>query len=183
MCVPVFFFMAEGWQLPSTPCHVTDAGMRTRALSLLLKSGLSDTDSAKGLKARELEACIFKVTFAQRSSYTDKVLQLAHNFRVSSDVLFQYTPDVVVLLDDAALARGTDVETWWLTHQAELDHHRQLLHDEAKFEEMEQQQRSALTCNRCHSRSVAVQQQQIRSADEGMTVFCTCRKCGMRWKM
>jgi hypothetical protein len=177
VCASVFF-MAEGWQLPSTPCHVADVAMRVRALSLLAKSGLSVP-----VGARELEACIFKVTFAQRSSYTDKVLQLAHNFRVSGDVLFKYTPDVVVLLDDAALARGTDVETWWLTHQAELDHHRQLLHDEAKFEEMEQQQRSALTCNRCHSRSVAVQQQQIRSADEGMTVFCTCRKCGMRWKM
>lgn len=167
--------MSTFWQLPSTPCHVTDVDVRARALGLFKKSGVPN--------ARELEACIFKVTFAQRSSYTDKVLQLAHNVRVSNGAVLQYPVEVMVLLDDAALARGTAVEAWWLAHQAELDHHRQLLHDEAKFEEMEQEQRSALTCNRCHSRSVAVQQQQIRSADEGMTVFCTCRKCGMRWKM
>lgn len=165
--------------LVNTPCHVTDALVRVRALTLLMNTKVLTLQ-----QARQLEAEAFASTFAQRASYTDKVLQLAHNVRATGGELMRaFSADVLVLLDDAALARGTDVEAWWEAHEAQLRHHRQLLHDEAKFEEMEQQSSGTLTCNRCHSRSVTVQQQQIRSADEGMTVFCTCTKCGMRWKM
>jgi len=38
------------------------------------------------------------------------------------------------------------------------------------------------TCHKCKSTNVHYYQMQTRSADEPMTVFCNCRKCGKRWR-
>ena len=40
-----------------------------------------------------------------------------------------------------------------------------------------------LKCGRCKSTQVSVEQKQTRGADESMTVFVQCEKCGLRWKM
>ncbi|KAG7519982.1 transcription elongation factor A protein 2-like isoform X1 [Solea senegalensis] len=37
-------------------------------------------------------------------------------------------------------------------------------------------------CNKCHGKSCAYTQVQIRSADEPMTTFVLCNSCGNRWK-
>lgn len=41
----------------------------------------------------------------------------------------------------------------------------------------------ALRCSKCGSDCVSVQQKQTRSADEGMTIFCSCDGCGVQWRM
>jgi DNA-directed RNA polymerase subunit M/transcription elongation factor TFIIS len=41
----------------------------------------------------------------------------------------------------------------------------------------------ALVCRKCGGDNIAIQQKQTRSADEGMTVFCTCDNCGAQWRM
>jgi DNA-directed RNA polymerase subunit M/transcription elongation factor TFIIS len=41
----------------------------------------------------------------------------------------------------------------------------------------------ALRCRRCGNDRIAVQQKQTRSADEGMTIFCSCDTCGQQWRM
>lgn len=38
------------------------------------------------------------------------------------------------------------------------------------------------TCGKCRSKYTTYFQMQTRSADEPMTVFVTCKKCGNRWK-
>ncbi len=40
-----------------------------------------------------------------------------------------------------------------------------------------------IKCGRCKSTQVSVEQKQTRGADESMTVFVQCEKCGLRWKM
>jgi DNA-directed RNA polymerase subunit M/transcription elongation factor TFIIS len=40
-----------------------------------------------------------------------------------------------------------------------------------------------LKCNKCQSKEVDVEQKQTRSADEPMTLFALCTKCGTRWTM
>jgi DNA-directed RNA polymerase subunit M/transcription elongation factor TFIIS len=42
---------------------------------------------------------------------------------------------------------------------------------------------SFIACPKCRSNSVDTEQKQTRSADEPMTVFCKCRKCGKRFVM
>ena len=39
------------------------------------------------------------------------------------------------------------------------------------------------SCNRCGSDYVRCEQKQTRSADESMTIICTCSKCQLRWTM
>ena len=38
------------------------------------------------------------------------------------------------------------------------------------------------TCRKCKSKECSYYQLQTRSADEPMTTFVTCIKCGNRWK-
>jgi DNA-directed RNA polymerase subunit M/transcription elongation factor TFIIS len=157
---------------------MVDVAHRVRALQLLHAS----TD----LKAaRQLEADVYKLSITHHLDYNAKMLQLSYNLKMNGPALLtKYgSSGVLPLLDDAVLAEGTDVAQWWSAHEARLERQRQLLCEEAKFDEEEQSQSGSLICNRCHSRSIAVQQQQTRSADEGMTVYCTCRHCGLRWKM
>lgn len=158
---------------------------RTRAIRLLQKNiehGARDRDDAFAA-ARSLEENIYLLSIQQQVSYDRKVLEIAWNvLKNGSFLLDTYAPAVLVYLDSLKLAEHTDVAEWWARHNARIHDQRILFNEEAKFEEREQLS-SGLTCNRCHSRLIAIQQQQIRSADEGMTVFCTCKKCGMRWKM
>ena len=119
-----------------------------------------------------------------KMDYGQKIMQLSWNLRVNGVFLLaKYAPETLVRIDNTLLAETTEVETWWKEHTDKQNREKVLLNDEAKFDETEQLSNKGLTCNRCHSRLIAINQQQIRSADEGMTVFCTCKKCGMRWKM
>ena len=38
-------------------------------------------------------------------------------------------------------------------------------------------------CGRCRSRDIKFEMLQTRSADEPMSIFCTCERCGKRWRM
>jgi transcription elongation factor S-II len=40
----------------------------------------------------------------------------------------------------------------------------------------------AIICSKCKGSQVSIVQKQTRSADEPMTCFCTCKKCGHKWK-
>lgn len=134
--------------------------------------------------ARTIEESIYRITIMQKTEYERKVLQIAWNLLQNGQLLLRkYAPSTLVYLDNSLLAEDTPVEHWWTTHNKQIELEKVLLNEEAAFDETEQLANSGLTCNRCHSRLIAIQQQQIRSADEGMTVFCTCKKCGMRWKM
>lgn len=168
------------WKAPQST-DTFDVHQRVRAIDLLT----SIADLAF-IPALHVEEAAYRACTLQNTDYNAKMLQLAWSLKSNPTLLQHFAPDVLVLLDDQSLA-PEDVNDWWRQHNEQLQRQRQLLSEEAKFEETEQQQSTSangvLTCNRCHSRSIAVQQQQIRSADEGMTVFCTCNKCGMRWKM
>lgn len=41
----------------------------------------------------------------------------------------------------------------------------------------------AVICRKCGSSEVAIVLRQTRSADEGMSGFASCRRCGKRWKL
>lgn len=134
--------------------------------------------------ARDVEGAVFYAAYTRQCEYGSKLLQLAWNLKLRGpELLSVYSVHALPFLSDAVLAQGTPVEQWWDAHNARLETQQNMLYEEAKFEEGEQLNVGSLICNRCHSRSISVQQQQIRSADEGMTVFCTCNKCNLRWKM
>lgn len=45
----------------------------------------------------------------------------------------------------------------------------------------EKPQTGIFSCKRCKSFDVDTEQKQTRSADEPMTIFCTCNSCGKRF--
>ncbi len=57
-----------------------------------------------------------------------------------------------------------------------------IIRDKNKFEMKMQASTDAFTCKKCKSRNCSHYQQQIRSADEPMTVFIFCNDCNFRWK-
>ena len=48
-----------------------------------------------------------------------------------------------------------------------------ILSEEARF--------ALAQCAKCRSREVYTVTAQLRSADEGMSVICTCQRCGEKW--
>jgi RNase P subunit RPR2 len=161
--------------MPSFPPSVAQ---RRRSITLL--ACVVDVECA-----RDIEAAVYYAAYTQQCDYGNKLLQLSWNLKAQGPAFVARVGGVhaLPLMSDAVLAQGMEVERWWVAHDARIETQRQMLLEEAKFEEGEQLNVGSLICNRCHSRSISVQQQQIRSADEGMTVFCTCNKCHMRWKM
>lgn len=169
--------------LPTLPAQLAALhplpSQRKRAIQVLSESVNGNTNVA-----RTVEQHIFVTTLMQSADYAAKVLQLAWNLKQNGDFLLaSYEPAMLVHLDDAVLAQGTAAAEWWMQHEHRLQRQQQLLTEEAKFDEAETSAHGGLVCNRCHSRTIGVQQQQTRSADEGMTVYCTCKQCGLRWKM
>ena len=126
-----------------------------------------------------VEAEIASMSAAFETDYEGKVRQISWNLRQSPTLLQQYTAPTLVRLDDETMARGTPLEEWKTHHDRTMQYQQKLLHDEYKVEDGA----GTFKCRRCHSYDVEVEQKQTRSADEGMTVFCECRKCSLRWKM
>ena len=42
---------------------------------------------------------------------------------------------------------------------------------------------AGMRCARCDSTDIKFNMLQLRSADEPMSIFCSCRACGKRWRM
>lgn len=54
--------------------------------------------------------------------------------------------------------------------------------DKNKFEVNMAAATDTFTCRKCKGNQCTFYTQQVRSADEGTTIFITCLKCGQRWK-
>jgi transcription elongation factor S-II len=54
--------------------------------------------------------------------------------------------------------------------------------DKAMVAQAERSISTSLQCGKCGQRKVTYTEAQTRSADEPMTLFCTCLNCGKTWK-
>lgn len=76
----------------------------------------------------------------------------------------------------------------FMTHQEYLPDRWQLMMEEkamrqaSKFNTDIQASTDVYQCKRCKSRKCIYSEQQVRSADESMTIFVTCLDCGKQWK-
>lgn len=78
---------------------------------------------------------------------------------------------------DAELEAMSEYGRWKDAYLQELTRSKQVL------QERETETGEFIQCNRCKSHAVDTEQKQTRSADEPMTLFCMCRKCGLRFTM
>jgi DNA-directed RNA polymerase subunit M/transcription elongation factor TFIIS len=56
------------------------------------------------------------------------------------------------------------------------------LRDKNKYEQQLEAMTDTFTCRKCKSKKVTYYTQQVRSADEPMSIFCQCINCGTRWR-
>jgi len=56
------------------------------------------------------------------------------------------------------------------------------IRDKNKFEQNLEAMTDTFTCRKCREKKCTYYQMQTRSADEPMTIFCSCISCGHRWK-
>jgi len=77
---------------------------------------------------------------------------------------------------DDVLVEGTPHADWERTFFAQQDLAREVLAGCKK-----DSTKGIFACTRCKSFDVDTEQKQTRSADEPMTIFCTCNVCGKRF--
>ena len=109
--------------------------------------------------------------------YKSQVRRLISNLRMEKTGLLQKVKDCVI--STSVLATATRRELWPELHQQP---HMQP-HCKTIILGAEDVKDSLLKCGRCKQNTVSYYEMQTRSADEPMTVFCTCATCGNKWKM
>lgn len=165
----------------------------------------------KEVYAQQLEACIWqwsqnqipkiiksgkegKTTAAATASVNSNVMyemkfkQLVHNLQLNAAYLLdRYAPDMLVWLDDTALACTTRFEH---LREETTQRARKLQEIMTSMEDLPlpavpglPDKATFLRCRKCNSTDVQFNQKQISSGDEGMTSFVTCKNCGQKWKM
>ena len=142
--------------------------------------------------------------------YSKKILQLETGVRLNATFLLEtYELHELIHLTNSELAHGSSIETAHKQYLNLLAEREALLYtmlhpDSVNKEDLvdttiqnpptstltstlskspTKRGRGGLRCSRCYSNSIALEQKQTRGADESMTIFCECNKCGKRWRM
>jgi DNA-directed RNA polymerase subunit M/transcription elongation factor TFIIS len=131
--------------------------------------------------AQELDEHICAWSGNKTLEYLDKCSQLSYNMRITPRLAQEYNPASLISLSDEQLAKGTMVEN---VHKNDKKHRDYIQAVLKNYESMSSLQEMApLRCRQCGSADIQWEQKQTRGADEAMTVFCSCTKCQLRWKM
>ena len=113
---------------------------------------------------------------SQTCVYEDKLRQMYWNVKKVPGLLDMYSTDQLVCLDNATMARHTDVEAWERGFQQKLKSEEELSSRAPPVSS------NLVRCRKCKSQDISTNQVQTRGADEAMTVFHECNNCGIRWK-
>ena len=95
-------------------------------------------------------------------------------------------PQYVAALDTVAL-RSNAEQAWYERLATQMEENEANADELARFELLPSEAALATgpalnQCRKCGSTMVEWHQRQTRSADEGITTFCQCRRCGKRWR-
>lgn len=158
---------------------------RNRSISALYTAVAVDTAAAAG---RILETCtaIEAAIFAQNKdkvndAYRNKLRSLILNMKNKNN------PQLRANVLDGTIppAKLTTMSSAELAPES-LKKELEQLHQKNLFDAQGAVEKRAVTdrfvCGKCKQRQVSYYQMQTRSADEPLTTFCTCEKCGNRWK-
>ena len=134
--------------------------------------------------ARRLEHLVYRTHGYAVATYVSRVHVLLHAAERAVEIGAQVADPVrlVATLDVVSL-RTVDEQQRHAAHQATLRERAAKIVHLAAFDAGATHMGPAVNrCARCGCEDVTYYQQQTRSADEGITTFCTCEKCGKRWR-
>jgi DNA-directed RNA polymerase subunit M/transcription elongation factor TFIIS len=108
------------------------------------------------------------------SSYLDNISRVQHIAPMGHSL----AELVHLFVNDTSASAKSAYAVWHDKYLDDIGRSKAVL--EAKSEEPEH---AFIKCRACKSSAVDTEQKQTRSADEPMTIFCLCRKCGTRFTM
>ena len=152
-----------------------------KRIDLILKNTKNSSNLEKGifnytLKESERHKIIKKWDnkyFVQ--IYVDRLRSIMSNLR----------EDIIQSINDGSIKPHVVA---FMTHQELYPEKWQTLidlkikRDKNKFEDRMEASTDVFTCRKCKSKRCTHYEQQVRSADESMTVYIQCCDCGNRWK-
>ena len=125
------------------------------------------------------------VLSAQGKSYPRLVFRLLHLLdlgHVTAATVLELGPRLAAGAPLELLAGAVPAREAIRREEEARQESRALLEELARGELADLPDNAGVRCKRCGSNEVSYEFLQTRSADEGTTIFCTCR-CGKRWKM
>lgn len=159
--------------------------IRNRSISALYTAIAIETSLPSDLILKvctEIESLIFSQNKDQiNDSYRNKLRSLILNIKNKNNQDLR-TNILNGTIKPTKLVNMTSKELAPETLKKELE----TLHQKNLFDAQGAVEKRAVTdrfvCGKCKQRQVSYYQMQTRSADEPLTTFCTCEKCGNRWK-
>lgn len=140
-------------------------------------------DAARRCFATLVEASIFDTHRADGGGYTHCCTQMVHVLTHGVGV-WELDPLQLVKTKTMDLLQGTMIHK--ISQQLENHEEKFKLMLQDRFEDLQKAtegQDDLITCHKCKSSNVIYNMRQTRSADEGMSAFLCCLKCGANWKM
>ena len=140
-------------------------------------------DASRRCFATKVEASIFDTHRTDGCAYTHRCTQIVHVLTHGIGV-WELAPLQLVQTKAMDLLQGTMIHK--ISQQLEGHEEKFKLMLQDRFEDLQKAtegQDDLITCHKCKSSNVIYNMRQTRSADEGMSAFLCCLKCGANWKM
>jgi DNA-directed RNA polymerase subunit M/transcription elongation factor TFIIS len=135
----------------------------------------------------EIEECIYIYSKGKLPIYKDKFSQVAFNLANNPSHLLPIAATdamQLVCMNDSKYAHGTQIEQERSNFHEKVKLARESLKNAQEFVFVQEKSTKALIrCANCGSDDIYSDSKQTAGADEPATNFCTCNKCGKRWKM
>ncbi|KAJ5198227.1 uncharacterized protein N7498_007344 [Penicillium cinerascens] len=145
---------------------------------------LGSTESPKTIlaKASAVEAAAYDYLGPEtKEEYRQKMRSLFQNLKNKSNLKLrsrvvsgEITPDRFVRMTSDELRSEEQIEKDKKLQKQNMDN--------AMVPQQERSISTSLQCGKCGQRKVTYTEAQTRSADEPMTLFCTCMNCGKSWR-
>jgi DNA-directed RNA polymerase subunit M/transcription elongation factor TFIIS len=137
--------------------------MTTRAKTVRVVLSHCNDDPAA---ARDLEAEIYRRAHTSVEVYLDVAVGLLRRI-MKNKPKWEHRVPYAHVPDTSRGGSASELRNFFHINWNDI------LNEEARF--------SLAQCARCRSREIYAVTAQLRSADEGMSVICTCQRCGEQW--
>ncbi|KAL1985259.1 hypothetical protein VTN96DRAFT_8058 [Rasamsonia emersonii] len=173
------------WKADGVDINVTGNKVRDSCVGLMY-DGLcfTTTEPPKAVlaKATAVEAAAYNVYGPEtKEQYRTKIRSLFQNLKNKSNpqlrmrvLTNEVSPEQFVKMSHEELKSAERREEDARIQKENMD--------KAMVAQAERSISTSLQCGKCGQRKVTYTEAQTRSADEPMTLFCTCMNCGKSWK-
>jgi transcription elongation factor S-II len=175
----------RSWKAENIDISATQSKIRDSCIGLMY-DGLvfmsTETSKVVLAKAMAVEAAAFTAYGPEtKEQYRTKIRSLYQNLKNKSNQQLRarvltndVTPEQFVKLSHDELKSAERREADRKIEKENMD--------KAMVAQAERSISTSLQCGKCGQRKVTYTEAQTRSADEPMTLFCTCLNCGKSWK-